>query len=122
MKSLDFHFQKIALIVLISFFTLSLFSAYGMVVWTGLFLFGIYHLIHFVIYFLSKATDRQNIGNYMIIYPIMNILYFTSWYQFHNKLQEPYSWHLFGILALLIGTYYFYNVHRKNLNSNFRNY
>ena len=122
MRSLDFHFQKIVLIILISFFTLSLFNEIGMVVWIGMFLFGIYHLLHFILYFLSKVMNKQKIGRYMVIYPIMNILYFISWYQFHNEILEPYSWHLFGILALLIGSYYFFNVHKNNLDTSLRYY
>lgn len=122
MRSLDYHIQKTILIILMSLMTLSLFNEGFMVVWLGMFVFGIYHLIHFVFYFAHKMISKQRIGKYMITYIFMVIAYFAGWYQLHDQVPEPYSWHLFGIIALLIGAYYFYNVHKMNLNPKLRYY
>ncbi len=123
MRSLDYFIQKVTFVVLGVLGLCALFSK-GILLWMflALFFFGVYHIIHYFFYLAHKLSTRKHVEEYMVIYPGLVALFFTLCYFLNPLIDEPLAWILFVLCALGIGFYYFYCVHEKNLNSNFRKF
>ncbi len=123
MKSLDYYVQLWTIIALLVLQIAGVFfEDLKLLAFLLMLIFGIYQICHFILYSIHKYLVSSKFRSVLIIYPIFCTCFITIFGSLWTNHGRFLILHIMPLIAISIGCYYFYSVHKKNLRTDFKFY